>query len=44
LSVAIERVFAVGNTELHLRGRDILALRLANEDAIKGEWAFVGRG
>lgn len=44
LSVALERVFAVGNTELHLRGREILAVRLAHEDAIKGDWAFVGRG
>lgn len=44
LSVAMEKVFAAGHTELHLRGRDILALRLAHEDAIKGEWAFVGRG
>jgi hypothetical protein len=44
LSVAIERVFAAGDTVLHLRGREILALRLSHEDAIKGEWAFVGRG
>lgn len=44
LSVAIERVFAAGDTTLHLRGREILALRLSHEDAIKGEWAFVGRG
>jgi len=44
LSVALERAFATGHTELHLRGREILALRLAHEDAIKGDWAFVGRG
>jgi len=44
LSTALERVFAIGHTELHLRGRAILDVRLAHEDAIKGEWAFVGRG
>lgn len=44
LSLALESVFAKGHTELHLRGREILALRLAHEDAIKGDWGFVGRG
>lgn len=44
LSTALERVFAVGHLELHLRGRAILDVRLANEDAVKDEWAFVGRG
>ncbi len=44
LSVALETVVAAGHTQLHLRGREILALRLAHEDAIKGDWGFVGSG
>lgn len=44
LSVALESVFAAGHDPLHMRGREILALRLAHEDAIKGDWGFVGRG
>lgn len=43
-SVAMENVFAASHTVLHLRSREILALRLEHENAIMGEWAFVGRG
>ncbi len=43
-SVAMEKVFAASHTALHLRSREILAIRLDHENKIKGEWAFVGRG
>ena len=43
-SVAMEKVFAASHTALHLRSREILAIRLDHENKIMGEWAFVGRG
>ena len=43
-SVSMERVFAASHKALHLRSREILAIRLDHENKIMGEWAFVGRG
>ena len=43
-SVSMEKVFAASHTALHLRSREILAIRLDHENKIMGEWAFVGRG
>lgn len=43
-SVSMEKVFQASHTALHLRSREILAIRLDHENKIMGEWAFVGRG
>ena len=45
-SVAVEAVMTGEGAladELHRAGRDLLELRLAHEQQIMGEWAFVGR-
>lgn len=44
LSTAIEAAMAAGNDDLHRAGRAVLDERLAHENAIMGEWSFVGRG
>lgn len=43
LSTAIEAAMAAGNDDLHRTGRTVLDDRLAHENAITGEWSFVGR-
>ena len=43
LSTAIEAAMAAGNDDLHRAGRAVLDGRLAHENAIMGEWSFVGR-
>jgi hypothetical protein len=43
LSAAIDAVMAAGADDLHLEARSILAVRLEHENAIMGEWSFVGR-
>jgi hypothetical protein len=43
LSAALEAAMAAGDDELHRAGRAILDQRLAHENEIMGEWAFVGR-
>jgi hypothetical protein len=43
LSAAIEAAMAAGDDELTAAGRELLELRLAHENEIMGEWAFVGR-
>lgn len=43
LSAALEAAMAAGDDALHLAGRAILDARLAHENEIMGEWAFVGR-
>jgi hypothetical protein len=43
LSAAIDAAMASGDAELQADGRAILERRLAHENEIMGEWAFVGR-
>ena len=43
LSTAIDAAMAGGDPELQADGRAILERRLAHENEIMGEWAFVGR-
>jgi hypothetical protein len=43
LSTAIDAAMAGGDPELQADGRAILEQRLAHENEIMGEWAFVGR-
>ena len=43
LSAAIEAAMAEGDDELHRNGRALLDARVAHENEIMGEWAFVGR-
>jgi hypothetical protein len=43
LSAAIESAMAAGDDELTAAGRELLEQRLAHENEIMGEWAFVGR-
>lgn len=43
LSAALEAAMAADDDALHLDGRAILEARLAHENEIMGEWAFVGR-
>ena len=43
LSTAIEAALAARNDDLHRAGRAVLDKRLAHENAIMGEWSFVGR-
>jgi hypothetical protein len=43
LSAAIEAAMEGDDVELQRAGRDLLELRLAHENEIMGEWAFVGR-
>jgi hypothetical protein len=42
-SEAIEAAMASDDIGLQRAGRDVLGLRLAHENEIMGEWAFVGR-
>lgn len=44
LSAALEAAMAAGDHALQIAGHDVLQLRLAHEQAIMGEWSFVGRG
>ncbi len=44
LSTALDAAMASGTRELQEIGRAALERRLAHEQAIMGEWAFVGRG
>lgn len=44
LSAALEAAMAGSNHDLQVAGRAVLELRLAHEQAIMGEWSFVGRG
>jgi hypothetical protein len=43
MGAALESVMAVGDDDRHVAGRAILEERLARENQIMGEWAFVGR-
>ncbi|MCU0259936.1 MAG: hypothetical protein MUE78_02855 [Ilumatobacteraceae bacterium] len=43
MGAALEVVMAAGDDARHLTGRAILEERLAHENEIMGEWAFVGR-
>lgn len=43
LSAAIDAAMASGDPDLQADGRAILERRLAHENEIMGEWAFVGR-
>jgi hypothetical protein len=43
LSEAIEAAMESDDLDLQRAGRDVLELRLAHENEIMGEWAFVGR-
>jgi hypothetical protein len=43
LSAALDAVMAAGDSALQAEGRAILERRLDHENAIMGEWAFVGR-
>ncbi|CAN5427778.1 hypothetical protein BH23ACT3_BH23ACT3_07530 [soil metagenome] len=42
-SEAIEAAMASDDLDLQRAGREVLELRLAHENEIMGEWAFVGR-
>ena len=44
MSAALEAAMASGDSALQVAGREVLQLRLAHEQAIMGEWSFVGRG
>lgn len=44
MSAALEAAMASGDHDLQVSGREVLELRLAHEQAIMGEWSFVGRG
>ena len=43
LSAAIDAAMAAGDADLQAQARGILERRLAHENEIMGEWAFVGR-
>jgi hypothetical protein len=43
MGVALEVAMAAGDDASHRAGRAILEERLARENQIMGEWAFVGR-
>jgi hypothetical protein len=43
MGAALEVVMAAGDDDRHAAGRAILEERLARENQIMGEWAFVGR-
>jgi hypothetical protein len=43
LSAALEAALAAGDDALHVAGRALLDQRVAHENHIMGEWAFVGR-
>jgi hypothetical protein len=44
LSAALEAAMESGEHDLQIAGQEVLQLRLAHEQAIMGEWSFVGRG
>ena len=44
MSAALEAAMASGDHDLQVAGRAVLEVRLSHEQAIMGEWSFVGRG
>ena len=44
MSAALDAAMASGDHDLQIAGHEVLQLRLAHEQAIMGEWSFVGRG